>query len=52
MSLKLISRPAGVLAVPLGVVEVCQAGTTLTQPQSNLTVPHYDLLDEKTWPVL
>ena len=27
------------LTVPLGVVEVCQAGTSLTQPQSNLTVP-------------
>src|SRR5579875_1915101 len=39
MSLKLMSSPAGVLAVPLGVVEVCQAGTSLTQPQSNLTVP-------------
>ena len=27
------------LTVPFGVVEVCQAGTSLTQPQSNLTVP-------------
>ena len=27
------------LTVPLGVVEVCQAGTSLTEPQSNLTVP-------------
>src|SRR4051795_6302432 len=34
-----ISSPAGVLTVPLGVVEVCQAGTSLTQPQSNFTVP-------------
>ena len=39
MSWKLISSPAGVLTVPFGVVEVCQAGTSLTQPQSNLTVP-------------
>src|SRR5579859_5175796 len=31
--------PAGVLTVPLGVVEVCQAGTSLTQPHANLTVP-------------
>ncbi len=27
------------LTVPFGVVEVCQAGTIFTQPQSNLTVP-------------
>ena len=32
--------PAGVFTVPFGVVEVCQAGTTLTQsPPSNSTVP-------------
>ena len=31
--------PAGVLTAPLGVVEVCQAGTSLTVPQSNSTVP-------------
>src|SRR3954454_20961212 len=34
-----ISRPAGVFTCPFGVVEVCQAGTSLTQPQSNFTVP-------------
>ena len=34
-----MSNPAGVLTVPLGVVDVCQAGTSLTQPQSSLTVP-------------
>src|SRR4051812_19460323 len=34
-----MSSPAGVFTVPLGVVEVCQAGTSFTQPQSNLTVP-------------
>ena len=34
-----ISMPAGVLTAPFGVVDVCQAGTSLTQPQSNLTVP-------------
>ena len=39
MSSKLITRPAGVLTVPFGVVDVCQAGTSLTEPQSNLTVP-------------
>ena len=39
MSPSLTSSPAGVLTVPLGVVEVCQAGTSLTQPQSNFTVP-------------
>ena len=39
MSLKLISSPAGVLTVPFGVVEVCHAGTSLTQPQSKLIVP-------------
>ena len=27
------------LTWPLGVVEVCHAGTSLTQPQSNSTVP-------------
>ena len=27
------------MTVPLGVVDVCQAGTSLTQPQSNVTVP-------------
>ncbi len=27
------------LAVPFGVVEVCQAGTSFTEPQSNSTVP-------------
>ena len=27
------------LTVPLGVVEVCQAGTSLAQPQSNVAVP-------------
>ena len=39
MSSKWISNPAGVLTVPLGVVEVCHAGTSLTVPQSNLSVP-------------
>ena len=39
VSWKLISSPAGVLTVPFGVVEVCQAGTSLTQPQSNRPVP-------------
>src|SRR4051794_24222985 len=34
-----MSRPAGVCGVPLGETAVCQAGTSLTQPQSNLTVP-------------
>ena len=33
------SRPAGGVTVPFGVVDVCQAGTILTQPQSNSTVP-------------
>ena len=27
------------LTVPFGVVEVCHAGTSLTQPQSKLAVP-------------
>ena len=27
------------LTVPLGVVEVCQAGTSFTHPQSNVAVP-------------
>ena len=31
--------PAGVLTVPFGVVEVCHAGTSLTEPQSKVTVP-------------
>ncbi len=35
----MISRPAGVLTVPFGVVDVCHAGTSLTQPQSKPTVP-------------
>ena len=34
-----MTRPAGVLTVPLGVVDVCQAGVRRTQPQSNSTVP-------------
>jgi hypothetical protein len=34
-----MSRPAGVQTVPFGVVDVCHAGTSLTQPQSNWTVP-------------
>ena len=34
-----MSSPAGVLTVPFGVVDVCQAGTSLTQPQSKVTVP-------------
>ena len=34
-----ISRPAGACAVPFGLTAVCQAGTSLTQPQSNATVP-------------
>src|SRR4051812_36485928 len=34
-----ISRPAGMCAVPLGDTAVCQAGTSLTQPQSKATVP-------------
>src|SRR5688572_27046944 len=35
----MISRPAGGHTVPFGVVEECRAGTILTQPQSNWTVP-------------
>src|SRR3712207_7725421 len=42
-----MTRPAGVLTVPFGVVDVCQAGTSLTQPQSNLTVP--PMFGSKTW---
>src|SRR4051794_41035003 len=34
-----MSRPAGMCGVPFGETAVCQAGTSLTQPQSNLTVP-------------
>src|SRR4051795_11735412 len=34
-----MSSPAGMCGVPLGVTAVCQAGVSLTQPQSNLTVP-------------
>ena len=34
-----MTRPAGVLTVPLGVVEVCQAGVSRTEPQSNSAVP-------------
>jgi hypothetical protein len=34
-----MSMPAGTVTVPFGVREVCQAGTSLTQPQSNVTVP-------------
>ena len=34
-----ITSPAGTFTVPLGVVEVCQAGTSRTQPPSNSTVP-------------
>ncbi len=37
--LYLFGTPGHVLTVPFGVVEVCQAGTSLTQPQSNFTVP-------------
>jgi len=25
-------RPAGLLAVPFGVIELCQAGTSFTEP--------------------
>src|SRR5690242_15672551 len=35
----LMSRPAGMCAVPEGDTAVCQAGTSFTQPQSNVTVP-------------
>ena len=35
----MISRPAGGQTVPFGVVEEWNAGTSLTQPQSNATVP-------------
>ena len=31
--------PAGGVTVPLGVVDVWNAGTSLTQPQSKVTVP-------------
>src|SRR3954453_2048633 len=41
-----MSRPAGVCGVPLGVTAVCQAGVSLTQPQSNFTVP--PMLGSKT----
>src|SRR4051812_16619613 len=34
-----MNRPAGVCGVPLGETAVCQAGTSLTHPQSNVTVP-------------
>src|SRR3954452_16457246 len=34
-----ISRPAGMCGVPDGETAVCQAGTSLTQPQSKVTVP-------------
>ena len=34
-----MTSPAGVLTVPLGVVEVCQAGVRRTVPQSNSAVP-------------
>src|SRR3954454_21577101 len=34
-----MSRPAGMCGVPDGETAVCQAGTSLTQPQSNVTVP-------------
>ena len=34
-----MTRPAGVLTVPFGVVEVCHAGVRRTEPQSNSTVP-------------
>jgi hypothetical protein len=34
-----ITRPAGTLTVPLGVVDVCSAGTSRTEPQSNSAVP-------------
>ena len=34
-----ISSPAGMCAVPDGETAVCQAGTSLTQPQSKATVP-------------
>src|SRR3954464_12943635 len=33
------SRPAGLSAAPEGETAVCQAGTSLTQPQSNVIVP-------------
>ena len=39
MPSKSISRPAGVLTVPFGVVDVCHAGTSFAEPQSNVTVP-------------
>ena len=41
--------PAGVLIVPLGVVDVCQAGTQRAQPQSKLTVPPR-LGSRTSWP--
>src|SRR5919201_127645 len=34
-----ITRPAGVFTVPFGVVDVCPAGVSRTEPQSNSTVP-------------
>src|ERR671931_2416239 len=34
-----ITRPAGGFTVPFGVVDVCHAGVSRTEPQSNSTVP-------------